>query len=139
MGDHEFEPNMEGRRAPRWAVVLVIVLLFALAASWPFVIAPYFAPLGRLLSKVAPVGEVVQSSTSPDGTWTARVEYVNPGAMASASYHVLIHSRPDSTDTQVLVTAADQPLVLSWVDNTTLSVSGLRFDATTGRFLGGSR
>ncbi len=86
----------------------------------------------NLLNRAFPVSrEVVASAWSPDGEWQARIEYVNPGAMASASYQVSVTSKRTGRDLGLVVLNDEdlewdgESLRLEWLDDHTI-IAGSR-------------
>ena len=121
-----------GRRS--W--LLAPLVLFAVAAVCTLAL---YVPLrtgvfalelaDRMVSR-----EVLATSESPDGQWTVRVEYVNPGAMASASYVVTAKSASTGRDTHVSscdgsgLAWEDESPIIEWVDSDTIRLGTYTID-----------
>ena len=127
------EPDIIDRepRKHAWIVGAVIAVTLVTTAAVATFVAVDMGLV--MLDKAIPVSrEVVANSKSPDGEWLVRVEYVNAGAAASASYQVFAKS-VETGDDRPLLSVTDDQLVgeddtIRWTGSRSFVFAGRAFD-----------
>lgn len=124
-----FEPDVLDSAPSGRSWILGLVFLSLVVTTVVTAVVVFTGTGMNLLDRAFPVGrEVVASAWSPDGERQARIEYVNPGAMVSASYQVWVKSKTTGQDLGLVVLNGDdlewdgESLRLEWLDAHTIIV-----------------